>query len=67
MVAGDAGCSGKLYRTTGPAFGPAFDPAQVRVAEVGTASLVFTDPNNGTLNFSVDGVTGYKTITRQVF
>ncbi len=64
---GDAGCSGKVYRTTGPAFGPDFDPAQVRVVEVGTASVAFTDPNNGTLNFSVDGVTGSKTITRQVF
>ena len=61
------GCSGTLYRTTGPPFGPAFDPARVQVVPVGSASLAFTDANNGTLTFTVDGVQGTKAITRQLF
>lgn len=60
-------CSGKLYRTTGPAFGPTFDWRQVRSFEVGTVTLTFSDPNNGTLSYTVDGVFGTKAITRQLF
>ena len=65
-VAGNA-CTGKLYRTTGPAFGPTFDPALIQVFEVGSVALSFTDANNGVLSYTVDGVSGTKTITRQLF
>ena len=58
---------GTLYRTTGPAFGTSFDPNAVQASPVGTASLNFTDGNNGTLTYTVNGVTGTKAITRQVF
>ena len=61
------GCSGTLYRTTGPAFGPAFDPTKIQVFTAGTVTLNFTDPNNGILTFTVDGVSGTKAITRQTF
>jgi hypothetical protein len=61
------GCSGTLYRTTGPPFGPTFDPTSVHVSTVGTATLSFTDPNNGTLSYTVNGVSGTKAITRQLF
>jgi alpha-tubulin suppressor-like RCC1 family protein len=61
------GCSGPLYRTTGPAFGPSFDPTSVHVSTVGTVSLAFTDPNNGTLTYTVNGTSGTKSITRQMF
>lgn len=61
------GCSGSLYRTTGPAFGSTFNPAQVQVSSTGTVSLSFTDASNGVLNYTVNGVSGSKAITRQAF
>jgi hypothetical protein len=61
------GCSGTLYRTTGPAFGPTFDAARVQVFAVGTVTLGFTDPDHGVLGYTVDGVAGTKSITRQLF
>jgi len=60
-------CTGSLYRTTGPDFGPAFDPARVHVFEVGSAVVSFLDANNAVLSYTVDGVTATKIITRQVF
>jgi hypothetical protein len=62
-----SGCSGTLYATTGPAFGATFDPNQVHVTSVGTVTVNFTDPNNATLNYTVNGVSGTKNITRQLF
>ena len=61
------GCSGTLYRTTGPALGPTFNPAQVQVFTSGTMSLEFTDGNNGRLSYTVSGATSSKAITRQLF
>ena len=61
------GCSGAVYRTTGPALGPTFDPSRVSVFSVGNATLTFTDGNNGMLSYTVDGVSGSKSITRQLF
>ena len=60
-------CSGTLFRTTGPPFGPTFDPNQVRVFTAGTITVNFTDSNNATLNYTVDGVSGTKNITRELF
>ena len=60
-------CSGTLYRTTGPAFGPTFDPSRVSAAAAGTVSVDFTDANNAILNYTVDGVSGTKSVTRQLF
>ena len=51
----------------GPAFGPTFDSHQVTSAAVGSLSVTFTDPNNATLNYIVNGVSGTKQITRQIF
>ena len=62
-----SGCTGPLYRTTGPPFGPTFNPAMVQVITVGTVSLAFTDAGNGTLTYTVNGVSGSKAITRQLF
>jgi hypothetical protein len=61
------GCSGALYRTKGPPLGPTFDATSVQVFAVGTASLTFTGSGTGTLNYTVDGVSGSKTISRQLF
>src|SRR5258708_134514 len=60
-------CSGTLYRTTRPAFGPPLDPARVQAFPVGSALVSFIDANNAVLSYTVDGVSATKTITRQVF
>jgi hypothetical protein len=44
-----------------------FDPATVVETTIGTASLTFSDGNNGTFAYTVNGVTQNKAITRQVF
>ena len=61
------GCSGSLYRTTGPALGPTFNPSAVQVFTADTVSLSFSDANNGTLSYTVNGASASKTITRQLF
>jgi hypothetical protein len=65
-TAGNA-CSGPLYRTRGPDFDSAFDSSQVRVIPAGTMSVTFTGLDNAVLSYTVDGVSGTKAITRQVF
>jgi len=60
-------CSGTLYRTTGPAFGPAFDPNAVQATAAGTITVTFTDANNAVLSYTVGGVTATKNVTRQLF
>jgi hypothetical protein len=60
-------CSGALYRTTGPGFGPTFDASRVVATAAGTIAVNFTDANNAVLSYTVDGVTATKTITRQIF
>ncbi len=67
VVANGNGCSGDLYQVTGPPFGPTFDASKIQAAKVGTVAATFTDPNNGTLSYTVNGTPGSKTITRQVF
>jgi hypothetical protein len=59
--------SGTLYSTTGPAYTNAtFDPAQVRVTPVGSATVRFSG-DTATFTATVNGVTTTKTITRQPF
>jgi lysyl endopeptidase len=59
--------SGSLYRTSGPAFTMAYDQALVTTTAVGTGTLTFTDANNGTWSYTVDGVSGVKAIQRFPF
>jgi len=60
--------SGTLYRTTGPPFNAVpFLPANVTATAVGTATFTFTDGNTGTFDYTVNGVTQTKSITREVF
>lgn len=64
----DGNFSGTLYRTTGPAFdAPAWDAAKVTTTAVGSVNFSFTDANNGVFNYTVDGMSGSKPITRQLF
>lgn len=59
---------GTLYRTTGPAFDAVpFDPARVAVSPVGSATFTFTAADQGTFAYAVNGVSGSKAITRQVY
>lgn len=59
--------SGTLYSTTGPAYNGPFNKDLVVLRPVGNMTITFTDANNGSFAYSVDGVTGTKTITRQPF
>ncbi len=70
VISSGNSCSGALYRTTGPADplrNASFDPSLVRVNSAGTITVTFTDANTGVMTYNVDGVTGTKTITRQLF
>jgi hypothetical protein len=60
--------SGTLYQTKGPAFNAVpFDPMQVTVTPVGAGTLTFSDANDGTFAYTVNGVSQMKNVTRQVF
>ena len=60
--------AGKLYRTTGPSFDSnPFNPAMVATTEVGSATFAFTDSDNGSFAYTVNGVSQTKPILREVF
>jgi hypothetical protein len=59
--------AGPLYATLGPPFTSQFDPKSVEVRQVGNATLTFSGADNGTFAYTVDGVSGTKSITRQPF
>lgn len=60
--------SGKLYRTTGPAFNTGlWDASQVKYAEIGSATFNFSDANNGVFTYTVSAITQSKAITRLSF
>jgi cytochrome c553 len=60
--------NGTLYQTAGPVFNSVpFDPARVVATAVGTLTLNFSDANNASLRYTVNGVTVTKSITRQTF
>ena len=59
--------TGALFTTAGPAFTSPFNPSQVETRQVGSATLTFSDANNGVFAYSIDGVAGSKAITRQPF
>ena len=67
-LGGDGVYRGALYRNTGPAFtGGTWNAAQVATAQVGTVSLAFGDVSNGVFNYTVNGISGSKAISRDVF
>jgi hypothetical protein len=60
--------AGTLYQTHGPAFDAVpFDPAKVTRTAVGTGMLTFTDVNDATFSYTVNGVAQTKTLVREVF
>ena len=67
---GGNGCSGTLYRVAGPPgpiTTPTFDRTRVSPQDVGTIDVTFTDSNNGVITYTVNNVSGSKSITRQLF
>ena len=59
---------GTLYQTRGPAFSAVpFSPAAVTGTAVGSGTLTFSDVDNGSFAYVVNGISQTKTITRQVF
>ncbi len=60
--------SGTLFQTRGPAFSAVpFSPAAVTATAVGTGTLTFTDGNNASFSYTVNGISQVRPITRQVF
>ena len=57
---------GDLYTVSGARF-DAFNPANVKSAKAGTATLTFTDANNGTFSYVIGAVNQSKAITREAF
>jgi len=58
--------AGDLYAVAGARF-DAFNPANVTATKAGSATLTFTDANNGSFKYVIGAVNQTKTITRQVF
>jgi hypothetical protein len=62
--------AGTLYRTTGLAYNDALNWAlnpHVTTTPVGNATFTFSDANNGNFSYTVNGSSGSKPITRQLF
>ena len=59
--------TGPIYKTSGPFFGGNFDPNQVSITQVGTGTLSFDGYATGTFFYTVEGITGSKSITRLPF
>jgi len=58
---------GKLYRTTGsPWLGHVYDPAMLKVIEVGTYKMKFIG-DTATFDYTIDGVPGTMPLVRQPF
>ena len=64
----DGSYLGDLATTTGPAFNSSpWNPGAVRGTVVGTMRITFSDDNNGTLAYSVNGAQVVKSITKLLF
>jgi hypothetical protein len=60
--------TGAWYQVSGPPYtAPVFDSTLVHLTQVGVATFTFSDANNGTFVFTVNGVQVIKNITRQPY
>jgi len=59
--------SGDLYQTTGPDPRGSFNPANVTRTKVGSATLTFSSSSAGLLTWTVNNVSGSRSISRQSF
>jgi hypothetical protein len=60
------GYMGLVYRPTGSPYS-AYDASKHSVTPVGSASIVFQGTNRAAFDFTIEGVTGRKIITRNLF
>ncbi len=59
---------GQLYRSRGSPFSSVpYDSSRFAPSVVGSITFTFTDANNGTVNYTVNGITQSKPITRYVY
>ncbi len=58
--------SGTVQRGVGPPFGNGFDPTQVHLTDVGTATMTFGSGNSATWSFALAAGSGSKTMSRLV-
>lgn len=56
--------SGTVYKTSGPYWAGAFNPANVNVSAVGTATFTAQSTNRALFAYTIEGVTGAKQIER---
>jgi YVTN family beta-propeller protein len=63
-----SGCAGEIYKVSGGT-SPAvpWNGAAKVVSPVGNGTLTFSDANNGTFDFTIEGLHGNKRIMRQLF
>ncbi len=59
--------SGTVYRTTGPYWGGAFDPAAVGASVAGTGDFLPQGPGRAVFSYTLDGIAGSKSIERFPF
>lgn len=59
--------TGDLFATSGPLSTQPFDPSQVNVQRVGTATIAFSAADRAVLSYVVNGVSGTKAIQQQNF
>jgi hypothetical protein len=64
----DGSYTGTIDLTSGPPFNAVpFDPSRVTHGTLGTGRLTFSDANNGTFSYTVNGISQVKTLARFVF
>jgi len=64
--------SGTFYRLSGPPFNstpfpPLGSPGGAMATAIGSGTLTFSDANNGSFAYTVNGISQAKSITRQIF
>ena len=64
----DGSFTGPLYRLTGPPyFQLPWNPSGTNLSTVGTMTVSFSGPSDGTITYTVNGVSVTRSITKQVF
>jgi len=61
-------CTGILYEVTGGiSILDTWDPSNLKVEPVGTVTFIFSDNDSGTVDYVINGMSGSRNFTRQVF
>lgn len=60
-------CTGDVYKTTGTPLGKTWNSSSLTVTKAGQGTLAFSDKNNATFSYTIDGISGVKSVTQQIF